>query len=87
MTDKGKLVESNSASNLTLTIPLNSSVPIPVGSQILLFRLGAGELTILADAGVTFYTPNGARLSKRFSVAGLIKRLDDVWVLTGDTKI
>jgi hypothetical protein len=85
--DEGKLLESNSSSNLTLTIPLHTSEPIPVGSQILIFRFGSGELTIAPTAGVTLYSANGTRLGSRYSVASLIKRFNDIWVLAGDTKI
>ena len=53
LADKDKLVEVSNASANTLTVPLNSSVAFPVGTQITILQTGAGQTTITATGGVT----------------------------------
>jgi len=85
LADGGKLVEMNNASANTLTVPPNSSVAFPVGSQILVLQTGAGQTTLAAGAGVTVNSKDGnLKLSAQWCAATLIKRATDVWVVVGD---
>jgi hypothetical protein len=85
LTDDGKIVEMNNASANTLTVPPNSSVAFPVGSQILVLQTGAGQTTVAAGAGVTVNSKDGnLKLSAQWCAATLIKRATDSWVLAGD---
>ena len=85
LTDDGKVVEMNNASANTLTVPPNSSVAFPVGSQILVLQTGAGQTTVAAGAGVTINSKDGnLKLSAQWCAATLIKRATDVWVVVGD---
>ncbi len=85
LTDDGKVVEMNNASANTLTVPPNSSVAFPVGSQILVLQTGAGQTTLAAGAGVTVNSKDGnLKLSAQWCAATLIKRATDVWVVIGD---
>jgi len=85
LADSGKLVEMNNASANTLTVPPNSSVAFPVGSQILVLQTGAGQTTLAAGAGVTVNSKDGnLKLSAQWCAATLIKRATDVWVVVGD---
>lgn len=86
LADAGKLVEMNSGSTLTLTVPPNSSVAFPVGSVIEVTRLGTGAVNLVAGVGVTLRVPAGATLGLRaqYSTAGLRKRATDEWVVSGD---
>ena len=85
MTDDGKVVEMNNASANTLTVPPNSSVAFPVGSQIVVLQTGAGQTTLAAGAGVTVNSKDGnLKLSAQWCAATLIKRATDVWVVVGD---
>ena len=85
LTDDGKIVEMNNASANTLTVPPNSSVAFPVGSQILVLQTGAGQTTVAAGAGVTVNSKDGnLKLSAQWCAATLIKRATDVWVVVGD---
>jgi hypothetical protein len=83
--DADKLVEINNASANNLTIPLNSSVAFPTGTQILLAQYGAGQTTIVATSGVTVRS-NGAKLklNAQYSGATLIKIDTNEWYLFGD---
>ena len=85
LTDDGKVVEMNNASANTLTVPPNSSVAFPVGSQILVLQTGAGQTTLAAGAGVTVNSKDGnLKLSAQWCGVTLIKRATDVWVAIGD---
>jgi hypothetical protein len=85
LTDDGKVVEMNNASANTLTVPPNSSVAFPVGSQILVLQTGAGQTTLAAGAGVTVNSKDGnLKLSAQWCAATLIKRATDSWVVVGD---
>lgn len=85
LTDDGKVVEMNNASANTLTVPLNSSVAFPVGTQILVVQVGAGQTTLAPDTGVTINSKDGnLKLSAQWSAATLIKRATDAWVAIGD---
>jgi hypothetical protein len=82
--DKGKLVEMNVATANNLTVPLNSSVAYPTGTQINILQTGAGQTTVVATGGVTINATPGLKLRAQWSSATLIKRATDTWVLVGD---
>jgi hypothetical protein len=84
LADKDKLVEMGNASANTLTVPLNSSVAFPIGSQINILQTLGGQTTIAATAGVTINATPGLKLRAQWSSATLIKRLENTWVLIGD---
>ena len=82
--DRGKLVEMSVATANNLTVPLNSTVAYPTGSQINILQTGAGQTTIVATSGVTINGAPGLKLRTQWSSATLIKRTTDTWVLVGD---
>jgi hypothetical protein len=84
LADKNKIVEMNVGSANTLTVPLNSSVAFPVGSQINILQTGSGQTTITATGGVTINATPGLKMRAQWSSATLIKRATDGWVLIGD---
>ena len=81
------MVELNNASPIALTVPLNSSVAFPVGSQINLLQTGAGQVTIAGASGVTVNGTPGLKFRAQWSGASLIKRSTDGWVLVGDVSV
>ena len=84
LADGGKVVEMNNASANTVTVPPNSSVAFPVGTQILVVQQGAGQTTI-AGAGVTFRSKDSnLKITGQYSSAALIKRATDEWYVVGD---
>lgn len=87
--DAGKYIEMNNASANTLTVPLNSSVAFPIGTEITIIQTGAGATTVAPDAGVTvdYYSLTSAAtrvIKARWSAATLIKRATNTWVLIGN---
>ena len=85
LADRGKLVEMNVATANNLTIPLNSSVAFPIGTQIDLSQYGAGQTTVVATGGVTIRSTNSwVKLNARYGAATLIKIGTDEWYLFGN---
>jgi hypothetical protein len=84
LADASKLVEISNASANNLTVPLNSSVAFPIGTQVSLLQTGAGQMTVVATGGVTINATPGLKLRAQWSSATLIKRNTDTWVLVGD---
>ena len=85
LSDAGKAVQMTVASANNLTVPPNSSVAFPVGTQILVIQQGSGQTTIVAGAGVTLYSKDSnLKLSAQWCAATLIKANTDVWVVVGD---
>jgi hypothetical protein len=68
-----------------LTIPLNSSVAFPIGTEIRVTQLGTGQTTITPTAGVTLRSISGKnKTTGQYSVATLFKRGTNEWYLFGD---
>jgi hypothetical protein len=82
LTDNGKIVTLSNASAITLTVPTNASVAFPIGTQIFLTQLGAGQVTVSSSA--TLRATPGAKLRTQYAAAALIKLDTDTWVLSGD---
>jgi len=85
LTDVAKVVSLSNAAAITLTVPDNASIALPVGTQILLYQGGAGQVTITPAAGVDVRS-NGAKLkiAGQYAVAGLLKIATDEWVAFGN---
>ena len=85
LSDAGKIVVMNVAGANNLTVPLNSSVPFDIGTQILIAQYGAGQTTIVATVGVTIRSSGGKlKLNVQYSLATLIKIATNEWMLAGD---
>jgi hypothetical protein len=88
LADNGKLVTQSNASPITTTIAAFSSVAYPVGSQINFTQLGAGQVTIQGDVGVTIVstgaTASAPKLRAQYSTATAICLASDSWLVVGD---
>jgi hypothetical protein len=84
LTDRDKLVEVNSSSGVTVTIPTDASVAYPVGTSIDILQTGSGQVTIAGSGGVTVNATPGLKLRTQWSSATLFKRATNTWVVFGD---
>jgi hypothetical protein len=84
LADKDKVVEMGVGSANNLTVPLNSSVAFPIGTQITLVQTGSGQTTVVATGGVTINGTPGLKLRAQWAGATLIKRAENTWVVVGD---
>lgn len=78
------IVTMNNAAANTLTVPPNSSVAFPVGAQVQVVQLGAGQTTVAAGAGVTVSNPSSLTARVQYSSLVLTQVAANVWVLGGD---
>lgn len=84
------LVTASNASAQTYSIPTNANVAYPIGSQINIIAIGAGQVTINAvTSGTTTVLSNGAtaaspKLRVQYSSASLVKVATDTWYVIGD---
>ena len=76
----------SSASAVTVTIPANAGVAFPIGSTIDLEQMGAGQVAVAAEAGVTINKPAGrtAATASQFAVVRLRKVALNTWTLFGE---
>lgn len=86
LTDQSKVIEMNVGSANTISVPTNSSVAFPIGTQIHITQYGAGKTQVVAvtPATTTIRSTPGAYLRAQYSSATLIKRGTDEWYLVGD---
>ena len=90
LADKDKLVTASNASAQTYSIPTNASVAYPIGTQINIIQIGAGQVTIQAvTSGTTTVSSTGAtatapKLRAQYSSATCIKAGTDLWYVVGD---
>ena len=85
LTDSGKFVTQTNAAAIATTIPPNSTVAFPIGTQVNLMQLGAGAITITAGSGVTLRSAGSLVITNgQYAVATCVKIASDEWVLIGN---
>ena len=84
LSDVAKVISLTNASAITLTVPTNASVAFPVGTQILLYQGGAGQVTVTSTDTIR---SQGSKLKMngQYSVCGLLKVAATEWVFFGNT--
>jgi len=85
-----KLVTLSNASSIAVSIPTNASVAFPIGTQINLIQIGAGQVTVsAATPGTTTVVSTGAtsaspKCRAQYSAITLVKKNTDSWYAIGD---
>jgi hypothetical protein len=87
LSDVAKVVSLTNAASITLTVPPNTgggAVAFPIGTQILLYQGGAGQVTVTSTDTIR---SQGAKLKMngQYAVAGLLKVAATEWVFFGNT--
>jgi len=84
LSDAGKICEFSNASPVTVTVPPNSSVAFPVGTQIEVTQTGAGKTALAQGSGVTITSLASYKaIAGQYASATLYKRATDEWQLSG----
>ena len=87
LSDSGKHYFSNTAGNLTLTIPNNTAVTFNTGTAIAIVVQAAGNVLVNASAGVTLYMAGnstaGNRVVGSYGMATLLKTGTNTWFING----
>ena len=80
--DGNTIITMNSSGSTNLTIPLNSSQPIPIGSFIEIHNIGSGTMTFVVTGGVTAYY---AALHLAQNASAVLRKLGtDIWMIDGN---
>jgi hypothetical protein len=83
--DWGRIIDYNSASAGTLTIPPNSVLPLPQNAQIMFIQTNTGQLTVGAGAGVNLYSFGSKfKAANQYAAITAWQRNIDNWVLFGN---
>lgn len=83
--DAGKLVRVDSGSNVTITVPPQSSDAWPDGAWVAFRQVGAGQVLWAAGAGVTIHFRGAVdRTAGQWAEAVVSRDAADVWVVSGD---
>lgn len=86
LADAGKCIKMTKGTASNLTVPPNSSVAFPVGTEIEVKQYGAGQVTIVAGSGVTLRNADTAlKIEKQYASASLKKMATDEWCVDGRT--
>jgi len=86
--DVAKMVTLTNASAVTLNIPTNATAAFAVGTQILLYQGGAGQVSVVASTpGTTTVRAQGSKtkITGQYGVACVMKLATDEWVVFGNT--
>jgi len=84
--ERDSLIEVDSTSPVTITIPTNSAVAYPIGTALDILGTNTGLITIAGDSGVTVNSTPGLKLRTQWSSCTLFKRAENSWVVYGDLK-
>lgn len=88
LADAGKTISLTNAASIALTIPTNASQALAVGTQILLYQGGAGQVTVSGAGGVTLRAQGSkTKIQGQYGIAGLLKVGTDEWVMFGNTAL
>jgi hypothetical protein len=74
----------SSSSAQVITLPLNASTTIPVGTELEILQVGSGSVSFATSTGVTLYSRgNLYAIGVQYAGAQLIKTDTDTWYLIG----
>jgi hypothetical protein len=82
LADAGSVLQMNSSSSRTFSVPTAASVNFPIGTQIILSRIGTGSVTVYRTTGVSFI-PNENKIIAENGVVGIIKVATNTWLIFG----
>ena len=84
LSDVGKIVTLSNTGAITVTLPQDSSVAVPVGGRVDFVVISTGMATFAQDAGSTVNGTPSLATRAQWSAATAIKRAANTWVVVGD---
>lgn len=87
LSDEGYILRTTSASAVSITVPANASVAFPIGTVLHVRQAGAGQVTLVADTGVTLNTPETLKARKQHSTVSVVKVGTNEWDVIGDLEL
>ena len=85
LTDAQKTLDCSNTSDITITIPTNSSVAFTVGTELEVIQTATNKITIAKGTGVTVISKDDKlSLDAKGTALTLKKLATDTWFLAGD---
>lgn len=88
LSDAQKLLLFSNASPIAVSIPLNSTAALPVGTQINIVQNNTGQVTVSGVGGVTVTSTGASTAAPKtrtaYSVLTAIQTSANNWLITGD---
>ncbi len=84
LNERDSIIDMRMTAANTVTIPADTIVNFPVGTTIDILQSGAGQTTIQAGDGVVLNFTPGKKLRFQWSMATILKRDANTWLLFGD---
>jgi len=83
--DLSRYLRFTNGGAVTLSVPTNAAVPLPIGATFSFIQAGAGVVTVTPAGGVTVNSPSGkVATASQFAVATLVKVGANEWDLMGN---
>ena len=80
-----RIVGVSSANAITISVPTDSTTNYDIGTNIVVYQKGTGQVTLSAAAGVTMLSNSSkVKLTGQYSSAALFKLASNSWLLGGD---
>lgn len=81
----GKIVEFDFATGVTLTIPTNAVLSLPIGFQMDMWQRGAGQVSVISGGALTLRSYGDKyKLTGQYAMGTLVKRATDEWFFGGE---
>lgn len=85
LTDASAYILCTHGTGMTVTLPQDSAVAFPTGSQIVFERNGAGTLTFAAGTGATVNSKDGTlTCATRYTTVAAVKIASNTWTIFGN---
>jgi len=85
LTDASAYILTTHGTGITVTLPQDSAVAFPTGSQIIFERNGAGTMTFAAGTGATVNSTGGTlTCADRYTTVAAVKIAADTWTIFGN---
>jgi hypothetical protein len=82
--DRDAIIEMNNIAANYVYIPPDEQTNFPVGTTIDIIQANSGQTTVVPVSGVIVNATPGLKLRSKWSVATLLKRAPNTWLLFGD---
>lgn len=87
LTDNGYMQKCTNTSSINITIPANTSVAFPIGTEITITQYSSGDVVIVADTNVTIRSAsNYLKIGTQYGSAVIKKIATNEWLLVGNLK-
>jgi hypothetical protein len=80
-----QVIGVNSSSPITITVPADSTTNFDIGTTIVIYQKGTGQVTVAGEGGVSLLSNSSkVKLTGQYSSAALFKLASNSWLLGGD---